>query len=75
MAVSAVSDAPSDASFTPAKETVPRVANAIMMAKESPMSPIRFMTNAFFEAVAYAGFWFQNPINRYEAKPTPSQPT
>ena len=56
MAVSAVSDALCDASFTPAKETVPRVANAIMMAKESPMSPIRFMTNAFFEAVAYAGF-------------------
>ena len=56
MAVNAVSDVPSDASLTPAKETVPRVANAIMMAKESPMSPIRFITNAFLEAVAYAGF-------------------
>ena len=56
IAVSAVSDAPSDASFTPANETVPSVAKAIMMANESPISPIRFMTKAFFEAVAYAGF-------------------
>ena len=43
-------------SLMPSKETVPIVAKAIMIAKESPMSPIRFMTNAFFDAVAYAGF-------------------
>ena len=30
---------------------------------------------ALFAAVAYTGFWFQNPIRRYEARPTPSQPT
>ena len=56
MPVSAAVDAVSEASLTPLKETVPRVAKAIMMAKERPISPIRFMTNAFFDAVAYAGF-------------------
>ncbi|CAB5061985.1 unannotated protein [freshwater metagenome] len=44
------------ASFTPLNETVPIVAKAIMMAKDRPMSPIRFITNAFLDAVAYAGF-------------------
>ena len=52
MAVSALFDACPTCSLTPANETVPKVANAIMMAKESPMSPMRFMTNAFFAAVA-----------------------
>ena len=56
IAVRAVCEALCEASFTPTNETVPSVANAIMMAKESPISPIRFITNAFFEAVAYAGF-------------------
>ena len=62
-------------SETPAKVVVPRVANAIMIASERPISPTRFITNAFFEAVAYAGFLFQKPIKRYEARPTPSHPT
>ena len=56
MAVSAAFDAVCDAAWTPANETVPRVANEIMMANESPISPTRFMTNAFLDAVAYAGF-------------------
>ena len=43
-------------SATPLKVTVPNAAKAIMIANESPMSPTRFMTKAFFAAVAYAGF-------------------
>ena len=62
--VRAAVDVCSAAAFTPVNETVPIVANAIMMAKESPMSPTRFMINAFLEAVAYAGLWFQKPIKR-----------
>ena len=50
--VNAAVDVCSAAAFTPEKETVPIVAKAIMMAKESPMSPIRFITNAFLDAVA-----------------------
>ena len=46
----------STASFTPSNETVPMVAKAIMIAIVRPISPTRFITNAFFEAVAYAGF-------------------
>ena len=46
-----------------------------MIASDKPTSPTRLAINAFFAAVAYAGFSFQKPINRYEARPTPSQPT
>ena len=56
MAVIVASDANSASSFTPLNETVPSDAKAIMIAKERPISPIRFITNAFLEAVAYAGF-------------------
>ena len=52
MAVRAAVDVCSACSLIPANETVPTVAKAIMIAKESPMSPIRFITNAFLEAVA-----------------------
>ena len=31
--------------------------------------------NAFFAATAADGSCDQNPISRYDAKPTPSQPT
>ena len=64
IAVSAPCEVPSAASFTPLNETVPIVAKAIMIAKESPISPTRLAINAFFEAVAYAGLWFQKPINK-----------
>ena len=56
IAVRAGVPARSAASFTPSNETVPIVAKAIMMANDNPISPTRFITNAFFEAVAYAGF-------------------
>ena len=52
MAVSAPVDVWSTCSLIPANETVPTVAKAIMIAKESPMSPTRFITNAFLDAVA-----------------------
>ena len=52
IAVSAASDAWCEASCTPSKVVVPRVAKAIMIAKDRPMSPTRFITKAFFEAVA-----------------------
>ena len=39
------------------------------------MSPTRLTTNAFFAAVAADGLYCQNPMSRYEARPTPSQPT
>ena len=59
----------------PLNETSPNVAKAIMIASDKPTSPTRLAINAFLAAVAYAGFSFQKPINRYEARPTPSQPT
>ncbi len=30
----------------------------------SPMSPTRFMMNAFFAATAFGVEWFQNPMRR-----------
>jgi hypothetical protein len=40
-----------------------------------PRSPTRFTTNAFLAAVAADGLCDQNPISRYDARPTPSHPT
>ena len=52
IAVNAASEVLSACSATPANETVPIVAKAIMIANDNPMSPTRFMTNAFLDAVA-----------------------
>ena len=38
-------------------------------------SPIAFITNAFFAAATASGLWCQNPIRRYDARPTSPQPT
>ena len=38
------------------------------------VSPIRVTTKAFFAALAASGRSNQNPISRYEHRPTPSQP-
>lgn len=54
---------------------VPKVVNISMIAMERPTSPTRLTRNAFFAAVAALGLCCQNPISRYEATPTPSQPT
>lgn len=53
----------------------PKVVNISMMAIDRPMSPTRLTRKAFFAAVAALGLCCQKPISRYEARPTPSQPT
>lgn len=66
----------SSAAFrTGAKANVPNVVNISMMAIDRPMSPTRLTRKAFFAAVAALGLCCQKPIRRYEARPTPSQPT
>ena len=40
----------------------------------SATSPMRVVMKAFFAALAASGRSDQNPINRYEQSPTPSQP-
>ena len=60
---------------TSGKVTVPKVTKMSMIATDSPKSPTRFTTKAFFAATAAVGLYCQNPISRYEARPTPSQPT
>ena len=45
------------------------------IASASVASPIAFITKAFFAAATASGLWCQNPISRYEARPTSPQPT
>src|SRR5215203_4566668 len=45
------------------------------VARVVPMSPTRLTTKAFLAAVAAVGLCCQKPMSRYEARPTPSQPT
>ena len=40
-----------------------------------PASPTRLVMNAFLPALALTGSSNQKPISRYDARPTPSQPT
>ena len=47
---------------------VAKIANA------SPKSPTLLTINAFIAAELAEGFLYQNPINKYEARPTPSHP-
>ncbi len=54
---------------------MPSAANITKIAIARPTSPTRFMMNAFLAAVAAVGLWYQNAISRYDARPTPSQPT
>src|SRR5246500_302334 len=75
IAVSTPSLAVGVAAKTPLNEIDPNVANITNMASARPTSPTRFTTNAFLAAVAADGLWYQNPISRYDARPTPSQPT
>ncbi len=52
----------------------PKVTKNSAMARDSPMSPTRLITNAFLAAAAADGLCCQKPISRYDARPTPSQP-
>ena len=45
------------------------------MPSKKKISPTRVVRNAFFAAAAADGFWYQNPINKYEVSPTSSQNT
>ena len=54
---------------------VPSSANRMKIAMARPTSPTRFIRNAFLAAVAADGRFVYQPISRYEARPTPSQPT
>jgi len=43
-----------------------------MMPRPKPTSPTRLTMNAFLPACAAAGRAYQNPIRRYEQRPTAS---
>ena len=75
IAVSAALLAPATPALTPEKLTVPNVTNISMIPTVRPKSPTLLATNALFAADANAGLWFQKPMSRYDASPTPSQPT
>ena len=55
--------------------TVPSAQYSRNRPSRKPASPTRFVMKAFLPAAALAGSSNQNPIRRYEARPTPSQPT
>ena len=74
MTVSVVSPAPSASSETSANETVPKVAIISIVPSARPMSPTRLTTKAFLAATAAEVLCCQNPMSRYDARPTPSQP-
>ena len=61
-------------SETLSNEVVPKVTKIRPTPSERPMSPTRLITNAFLAAAAAVGLYCQNPISRYDARPTPSQP-
>ena len=55
-------------------ETVPNTRNVAKMPSIKPRSPTRLTTKAFIAAALALGLRNQNPMRRYEASPTPSQP-
>ncbi len=57
------------------KSNVPNVLKTRKTPRMKPQSPTRFVMNAFFPASAALFFSYQYPINKYEHRPTPSQPT
>src|ERR1700741_1729357 len=59
---------------TTANEVEPKVTKISDAPRERPMSPTRLITKAFLAAAAADGLCCQNPISRYDASPTPSQP-
>jgi hypothetical protein len=75
MIVAPVAPSRSAPSCTTSKLELPNWKIIAMIASDRPMSPTRFTTKAFLAAVAADGRCCQKPISRYEARPTPSQPT
>ncbi len=47
----------------------------MIMPRISPTSPMRLTMKAFFPASDALFFLNQNPMSRYEQRPTPSHPT
>ena len=56
-----------------AKSRLPTYLNRMMMPAMNMMSPTRVTMNALFAALAADGRSYQNPIRRYEHRPTSSQ--
>ena len=59
--------------FSPAAAKASRLMNRYRMARRKPKSPSRVIMNAFLAAAAAAGRSYQNPMSRYEHRPTSSQ--
>ena len=60
---------------TSEKVTLPKVTKIAMIARMNPTSPMRLTTKALRPASAFLMLLNQKPINRYEHRPTSSQPT
>ena len=57
------------------KVKVPKLATSMNIPMRKPKSPMRLTMKAFLPASAADFFWNQKPMSKYEARPTPSQPT
>ena len=62
------------ASSTGPNSTERNTKNTAMIPSARPKSPTRLVTKALIDASFGAFLVYQNPISRYEASPTPSQP-
>jgi hypothetical protein len=56
-------------------DTVGAAKKSVNIPSRKPRSPTRLTTNAFLPAIAFCSSVYQNPMSRYEQRPTPSQPT
>ena len=55
-------------------DNVLKVLKRMKIPNRKPKSPIRFMIKAFLAALLLAWSLNQNPMSKYEDRPTPSQP-
>ncbi len=63
------------AAITVRKSRLPKVTKTRNIPMRKPASPMRFTMKAFLPASAALCRSNQNPIRRYEQRPTPSHPT
>ncbi len=75
MRLTIVDGSPSTSSKTATYSSVPVSQISRTSASANVASPIAFMTNAFFAAATASGRWCQNPMSRYDARPTSPHPT
>ncbi len=64
-----------NAALMTSMSSVPKAKYSRNMPSRNPASPMRLVMNAFLPAAAFSGSSNQNPMRRYDASPTPSQPT